>query len=1006
MYISNNVTFTGLASGLDTTALVDAIVSRYQSNYDNETKQQMLLELKLEKYKEVNSLVLDFYDNYIRDLRLESTFNQTNTTVTNTNTIDLVSGGSNNDIIEILQTATPATVSTESILNNVTTATTLGDIGIEDEQTITINNTQIALTADMSVAGLVDEINNISGVEANWSESTSTFSINFATAQLTIEADTDVLNSLGISTEGATYNNGVWEYSDQVKTSALTKTTQIDGNTTLSTLGIAAGSLNVNGNIIEYDTTTTIDDMLELFKSAGVDATFEYSSDNTSGQFILGSGFTIANGGTANSVADFIDSKYSADENGQYTFDNTITTSSLSAMGSESVGTDTFANDIKLTDLGLEVNDVLIITTTSSDHVTVTEETTVQAVLNLFETSGVSVSFNAETLSFEFGDNTDFTLVTQDTFEILGITEYNGIKTESIKLSKNTNLEIFGINSGSISVGSETLQLDGANISEVLALFNDEDGITASFNYDTNQFEFTIADNVDTVITSTDNGLQQLGFDTNAINLTSQATSETIEVANPNVVTGDTTLYELGYDINSGLSVNGEDISISNSTTVDELVASLREAGVNVRFNETTMTLDFILNGDVTLGGDLESLGIDTRHNTIQDADNSYTFTDEVPVTALERVNSAEITTSTTLSELGIILNDDGSYKTITVNGENVSLSPTATIAEFLENLNSTGINAAFDSTVGAFQFSSTEGDIVFGGDTSELAKFGISANDSGEYIYEHQEAIATYNGMTVTSNTNTFNLQDIIFIAKNEGTATINVTADIDSVYNSIEGFVNAYNNLIEELNTLLKADSNSSYMPLLDSEKSGMSDYEISLWNDKIDSSLLSGDSTLQRLLTGMRTALQGYDSGAQNISLSEIGITTSSNYSENGKLYIDEDILRNALTNNLQGVSDLFTGSADTGFNGIIEDMYEHVNGMFMSTAGSSAMSIFNDKDLETAINKQQTEVDKALSRLEAQEAIYTARFLAMELSLQKLSVSATLFSNYTSDSSWLF
>ena len=67
-------------------------------------------------------------------------------------------------------------------------------------------------------------------------------------------------------------------------------------------------------------------------------------------------------------------------------------------------------------------------------------------------------------------------------------------------------------------------------------------------------------------------------------------------------------------------------------------------------------------------------------------------------------------------------------------------------------------------------------------------------------------------------------------------------------------------------------------------------MTDDEITAWETKAKIGLLESDSTLKTLLSNLRTAVVGSVTG-QTISLSSIGISTSSFYNENGKLSITE-------------------------------------------------------------------------------------------------------------------
>ncbi len=1001
----SSVTFTGLASGLDTSALIEAMLTNYQSKYDTEYKEQLLLELKLDKYKEVNALVLDFYDNQLRDLRMQSTFMQSNTTVSDDSVVSIIGGGNDNDYIEILQTAQSAAVSTSSITNNVTSATALDQIGIEEDTSITVTTydssgvgteTTIDLTADMSISDVVDKFSEL-GIDASYNDFTQQFSLDFS-GQIGLSGD---LAALGISTTGTstqgTDANGddIYIYTDQVATNALTKTTTITGDTALGTLGISAGTVNINGEEIRYDGSMTIDDIIQKFADIGVDVEFIYSDDNTSGyfEFDVSDGFTI--GGDC---APFIDTTVLVDDgNDNYTFDTTITADALIVGGTSTSDSDstTEVNNIKLSDLGISNGYIAL---SNGSYLVIDEDSTIQSVLNLLETTGDAVSFNSETMSFEIGD-TDIQLSGNSViWEQLGITQGNGIESSSIEIGNNTALSVFGIDSGTITIDGIDLDLAGASINDVIEHFYEVAGIKAIFNNETNTFEFDIAEGTSASISG---DLQSLGIDATAINLQPTVSSSTLTVADPTDVDGNTTLFELGYDTSMGLSVNGDSIDISSSMTVNELVEALNDAGVNVKFNKDTQELDFDLSGGLALSGDLASLGVDLSDpNAVQTDTNTYTFTDEVPVVELERVSAAEYTTSTTLEELGFKWDGNGDAVTITVNGTEVSFAPDSTIQDLLDQFTELGITAAFDSKVGAFQFTNSSGNIEFTGDNvDQLHNLGIEPNDDGSYIFENQQAIAKYNGMTVYSDTNTFELEGITFAAKSVGEAFVSVTADLDAIYESISDFVDAYNSLIEELNTLVNADYNSDYLPLTSEEMADMSDYEIELWNEKVESSLLRNDSTLQSLLTGMRYAFMDYYPGQSPSCLMEIGITTSVDYTENGKLYIDEDKLMDALTNNLEGVMDLFTGNEEKGMTGLAETAYQKINDMMSSSEGSSAMFLFNDKDLETAISYQEEQVEKALARMEAQESIYTAKFLAMELMIQKLNISASLFETST-------
>ncbi len=472
---------------------------------------------------------------------------------------------------------------------------------------------------------------------------------------------------------------------------------------------------------------------------------------------------------------------------------------------------------------------------------------------------------------------------------------------------------------------------------------------------------------------------------TSAINLTDNSTLATLGITEDATITVDW----LGME---------KDVTLTSDMTIQEMKAAFSDAGVDVDVNSSTGAITFTdtMGMGVSISGDLDKIGID-----LGDADSIYLDMDSPSITSS---SLRTLNTSTLLTDIGI--NENAS---IYINGKEISLAD-MTVGELVDTFNDMGIDASFDSKVGAFSIkvAGADIDLSFAGEGTDnnyaqtLEALGMNVTrESGEdqFTYTHQQAIATYNGMTVTSDTNTFELDGIIFSAKEVGTVGINQTEDIDAIYDNIVEFVDAYNTLIEELNTLVNAEYNSDYMPLTSDEKAEMTDSEIELWEAKVEESLLRNDATLTSLLYDMRiTMMSMYETAdGGTISLASIGITTSSDYTENGKLYIDEDTLREALTNNLDDIKDLFTGTGES--EGLGDVLNTNIYSKLKSSDTSSAFNVFNDKTLESLISYQQEEVDKALARMEAREAILNAKFLAMELAIQRLNSQASIFADTT-------
>ncbi len=191
--------------------------------------------------------------------------------------------------------------------------------------------------------------------------------------------------------------------------------------------------------------------------------------------------------------------------------------------------------------------------------------------------------------------------------------------------------------------------------------------------------------------------LDKLGITNgNAINLVSSIESDAIDIPDASDITRGTTLNELGYDISKGLVVNGEQIAITPTTTIGEIIDTMDAMeGVNLglgTYADGTRYLEFTMEGDITIQGDFESLGIETGHNAIDNGDGSFTFTDEVPVSTLERITAAELSTSTTLGSLGITMNSAGELRELTLNGSTIQLDPAMSIGDLMSKFQEAGV--------------------------------------------------------------------------------------------------------------------------------------------------------------------------------------------------------------------------------------------------------------------------------------------------------------------------
>lgn len=281
------------------------------------------------------------------------------------------------------------------------------------------------------------------------------------------------------------------------------------------------------------------------------------------------------------------------------------------------------------------------------------------------------------------------------------------------------------------------------------------------------------------------------------------------------------------------------------------------------------------------------------------------------------------------------------------------------------------------------------------------------------------KDAEFSVNGIATTRSDNTIVVDGTTIQLKDTSATAIDiaVTPNTTSVKDNIVKFVNKYNELVEKVYGKINEEKYRSFTALTDEEKAAMSDDNIKLWETKAKSGLLRGDSLLSNMMSQLRTAFGDAVSGA-GITLQEMGITTSSNYKENGKLIIDETKLDKALTNNLEAVTKLFTtesshayGEAGTSAarraeNGLAARINDILNdniritrdssgkkGFLVEKAGYEKSSTDTSSDLAKKITDLETRYATLLDKMNDTENRYYSKFSAMESALSKMNAQST-------------
>ncbi|ABZ83363.1 flagellar hook-associated protein 2 [Heliomicrobium modesticaldum Ice1] len=382
---------------------------------------------------------------------------------------------------------------------------------------------------------------------------------------------------------------------------------------------------------------------------------------------------------------------------------------------------------------------------------------------------------------------------------------------------------------------------------------------------------------------------------------------------------------------------------------------------------------------------------------------------------------------------------------TMKLNGKEISVDPNKSIYEWVNNINKAGagVKANYDVNLDrVFLYTTEQGPttkIDFTGTTDAQAqemigklKLGASPTDNWSldvngdgtpdnvgYKWVGTAAEVEIDGITYSNlSKNTLTVAGVVysFLQKTEGTAepivTLQVSPDLEGTVKTVKDFVDKYNEMLNKLNGELKEKTYRDFLPLTDEQKRAMKENEIKLWEEKAKSGLLRNESSLRNLVSQMRFAVSdaiGELKGKYK-SLSSIGITTGL-YSEGGKLYLNEDVLLKALTENPDVVSELFGTTVtkadpsnpenkinDLSRSGVAVRLYDRLKEAMdkMRVRAGTLPGADDMSDLGKQLrryNKQLDDMEERMHRLENQ---YYRQFSALETALQRANAQSAWLS----------
>ena len=407
---------------------------------------------------------------------------------------------------------------------------------------------------------------------------------------------------------------------------------------------------------------------------------------------------------------------------------------------------------------------------------------------------------------------------------------------------------------------------------------------------------------------------------------------------------------------------------------------------------------------------------------------------------------------------LGVVAGDfDGTKNKITINGVDFTLSKDESVNNLIKRINESGagVTLSYQAVGDKFTFTSNEkgasGAINISGDSDFLNKvFGVKTTD-GKVEVQGQDAVVAvkYKGsddvVELIRDSNSFTVDGlsigvkgtfgykvnkddaghlldadgnplapgkdpVMVLDKDADAVEIDARVNTDNIVDGIKAMVEEYNKIIELVNKELTTKPDRDYSPLTSEQKKELSESEIETWEEKAKSGMLYGDSDLRMLSSDLRFIIGGGNAEA----LKAVGITTSTLYSDNGKLTLDESKLRAALETDPESVEKLFTAPQGTknekgnDITGIATNL-KNVMDKYVKTLGSmdskgilikKAGSTSSPMSLtENGFYKQIAEINKQISKLQTRLESERDRYIKQFTSLE------TLISQMNSQSSWL-
>ncbi len=454
--------------------------------------------------------------------------------------------------------------------------------------------------------------------------------------------------------------------------------------------------------------------------------------------------------------------------------------------------------------------------------------------------------------------------------------------------------------------------------------------------------------------------------------------------------------------------------SVEENLTNDDIIAHYNQTSLNNSIGaaetESGIKLSVEVNGDTATitAADKEGNNVGVSVTAAMGSTNNFG--------AVEAKNSiSQISNSTLLSDMGLTADENGNYN-FTINGVDFSFKGDTNVKDMMRSVNASdaGVKLTYSSLENSFTITSSDYGVnskieLSDGGEGLLSAMGLTAG--AEYT-QGTNLEVEINGQVLESDGNTIEADGTTFTFTGVEAGTefeVEVSKDNSAIADTIKSFVEDYNKLIEDVYKYLEEEPDEDYYFLADQDKEdlALSEKQEEQWEEKAKKGLLYHDSTISSVMSKLRVSLMGSIKAADGavISLSSIGVKTSDDYREHGKLILDEDALNAAIEEYGDDISKLFSDEE----NGIMKKFDEALEsavgttgdkGTLINKAGLATGSSATNNFIYDQMKRITSKISRLESRYENEQNRLWKKYSAMESMLAQLNSQQSSFSSYFS------